>query len=513
MNKNSGDRRVAVECEVALHHPVATLVATRDAQEMWTLAWVNRGAAAFFGLPAGQMTGGDLLTRVGLHAVLEHAHAKAASRYRTTLLLSGTHESSWMDVTCAAMEGGGPARYLVTFTPTLIEAAHHSPTREAQLHAGLQLAVQTSELLTLGDSQNVVRLIAELVARTCGHRTGFFTLRHHDGLQEISGMISDREDIAEVDHERAARDPLTHWWQTTGGARTFRVPAPVPSTGAFARLITQLQARPGDRITVIAARTHTSMPLLLAATPAGEGSWSHAAMGELLEPTCRRVATALETFEYRSRNQVLIEALQRSMLPAHGEVGDLDVWSYYLPHSRVAHVGGDWFDIRAADRDTTQVILGDAVGHDVESIATMNQIRAVLASLSGTRMRPNRLISRADTAVQGLRIANTAALSVTEFSRTRLGQWQIHYALAGHLPGVRITRGGALPLISSASGLLGYPTATRVTHRVTLHPGDAIVLFTDGLIERRGIDLQTAMANLCRFLGTIATLDAASIGE
>ncbi|WP_368858799.1 PP2C family protein-serine/threonine phosphatase, partial [Cellulomonas sp. GbtcB1] len=65
------------------------------------------------------------------------------------------------------------------------------------------------------------------------------------------------------------------------------------------------------------------------------------------------------------------ETLQRGMLPEQAEGEGLDVWSYYAPNVVYAQVGGDWYDAAQITDDVAGVVIGDAVGHDVEAAAAM----------------------------------------------------------------------------------------------------------------------------------------------
>lgn len=518
MDKNDPKKSPISTAQIARAAAVALIVVGREAGGApWQVAFANEEACRQFGIDAHQLGGAIAqLSSCGVDVATHLLGAAKTANYHQTLLLELHDQPTWMRLHAAPLTNPGQVGqwWLLTFVPLRTASAiKDGAARAAKLEASLQLAAHSAELLAVGDSQRVLALIAELIERTTGHRCSFFALRHGQGLRAIDGMIADRHDVRDVPCEQAFPDPVTSWWQTEGGTTTIQAPGKRRDNAPLSIIAERLGVPAGGEMTLIAAATATSAPLLLATYPHAAGCWSGAEVGELVEAACRRVAIAVEAFEDRRRQQVLIEALQRSMLPAHGEVDGLDVWTYYLPHTRIAHVGGDWFDIRARANGSTLVILGDAVGHDVESIATMNQIRTVLASLADTNWRPHRLISRADKAVQGLRIANTAALSVAELSRTRLGSWQLHYALAGHIPGLIVSAHGVRRLLSSASGLLGYPTATRVTHRVSLHEGDALVLFTDGLIERRGEDTETQITRLAQVLAKARTPDAASIGE
>lgn len=516
MDKNAPKKPRFSTAEIARTAGVALIVVGRQVLGApWQVAWANEKACATLQIDANEVetSGIAALQAIGVQVDTHLLAAAKRDRYETTCLLHLGGTPSWMRL--AATRHGeqdlAGEWWLLTLWP--LRSAKDGQLRAAKLEASLALAARTAELLAVADSRRVLALVAELIERTTGHHAAFFALRHGRGLRAIDGMIADRHDVAEAPCERAFFDPVTSWWQAEGGVRTIRVSDERRDNAPSTIIAETLGCAAGSEITLIAACTATSAPLLLATCPAKAGCWSHAEVGELVEVACRRVAHAVEAFEHRSRQQVLIEALQRSMLPAHGDVGELDVWTYYLPYARIAHVGGDWFDIRTAADGTTTVILGDAVGHDVESIAVMNQIRTVLASLSEVKGRPHKLISRADTAVQGLRIANTAALSVAEFSRSRFGTWQLQYALAGHIPGLIVSAGAVRSLLPSASGLLGYPTATRVTHKVALRGGDAVVLFTDGLVERRGMQTETQIARLAKLLAAAKPPDAASIGE
>ncbi|GHS89382.1 hypothetical protein AGMMS50218_15540 [Actinomycetota bacterium] len=200
------------------------------------------------------------------------------------------------------------------------------------------------------------------------------------------------------------------------------------------------------------------------------------------------------------------------MLPEQADVDGLDVWSYYAPNSEHAQVGGDWYDVLQITPDVVGVVIGDVVGHDVEAAAAMGQLRSVVRSYAYEVTDPGPVLERVDQLVAGMRIPRAAGLVLTTLTRTATG-WDLAYSRAGHLPALHVRRGEGTLLDAAGGSLIGFGARSRQTARTTLLPGDVLVFYTDGLIERRSRPLRDGLRELTQVAAAATAIDAAGIGE
>jgi serine phosphatase RsbU (regulator of sigma subunit) len=236
------------------------------------------------------------------------------------------------------------------------------------------------------------------------------------------------------------------------------------------------------------------------------------AAGTVLQLTTRRVGLAVDNARLYEREHRVAETLQRSMLPEQADVDGLDVWTYYAPSSAHAQVGGDWFDVLELDTDVVGVVIGDVVGHDIEAAASMGQLRSVVRTYAFEVRTPGLVLERVDQLVAGMRIPRPAALVLTTLTRTD-DTWRLAYSRAGHLPALLVRDGHVTELDEAGGRLIGISVGPRTTSEVPLVPGDVLVLYTDGLIERRDRALREGLAALREAAEGVTATDAAGIGE
>jgi len=232
----------------------------------------------------------------------------------------------------------------------------------------------------------------------------------------------------------------------------------------------------------------------------------------VLQLAAHRVGLAVDNAHLYAREHRLAEALQRAMLPGQAEVDGLDIWTHYAPNTRHAQIGGDWYDVLQIGPGVVDLVIGDVVGHDVEATAAMGQLRSVVRSSALERTEPGQVLERVDELVAGMHIPRAAGLVLTTLQH-RDQVWRAAYSRAGHLPGLLVRAGVATPLDDAGGPLIGFGGRPRETAHVDLEPGDVLVLYTDGLVERRARPLQEGVALLGAVAAGIMSIDAAGIGE
>lgn len=222
---------------------------------------------------------------------------------------------------------------------------------------------------------------------------------------------------------------------------------------------------------------------------------SAARESERADDVTDRLRTSRQEADRYQRQAEVALVLQRSMLTELPDVPPLQLTARYVPAVQAAEVGGDWYDAVPLPSGAVLLVVGDIAGHDVTAAAAMAQARSMLRALAVDRDDPpGRLLSRFDAVLRHLGIARIARIARLE---ARDGAWQVTVASAGHPPPLLIGVEGARYLDLPNEVLLGTGVdAVRTDHRVGLPPGSTLLLYTDGLIERRDRIIDDGMTAL-----------------
>ena len=217
-----------------------------------------------------------------------------------------------------------------------------------------------------------------------------------------------------------------------------------------------------------------------------------------------RVGLALDNAALLASQSQVAEGLQRSLLTDPPAPDHAQIVVRYVPATESAKVGGDWYDAFLQPSGTTMLVIGDVVGHDIEAAAAMGQLRGLLRGIAAySDAGPAEVLRGLDAAMQVLQVSTLATAAVARFEQTpdelRRGVTRMVWSNAGHLPPVVVHPDGSLAVLADWRGnlLLGVdPETTRTEQVITLDRGATILLFTDGLVERRASTLDDDMARL-----------------
>lgn len=212
-------------------------------------------------------------------------------------------------------------------------------------------------------------------------------------------------------------------------------------------------------------------------------------------------AIALERARLYERERATAVALQQSLLPDRlPEVAGVELAASFRAGSPEADVGGDWYDVFTLPDGRVVLVVGDVMGKGVEAAAGMGRLRSALRALAHANPLPEAVLQGLDrvfTATEGAdQIATLVYLLVNPVAR------RAAVGGAGHLPLV-LRRAGQKPqLVDAGSGStpLGWPEP-RVQRTLELGPGDVLLGLTDGLVERRGFDLDEGLSRVLAALG------------
>ncbi len=186
--------------------------------------------------------------------------------------------------------------------------------------------------------------------------------------------------------------------------------------------------------------------------------------------------------------------LQQAIIPLSSDLTEragLDVAARYRPAASDHLVSGDWYDTVLLPDGQVLLAVGDIAGHGIDAVTGMVALRNGLRALAVTGAGPAALLSWLNQAAYHLTTDMATAICGRYDPKTRVLRW----ARAGHLPPVLVRGGRAAPLAEPPGPLLGaLATAEYAEESTTLLPGDMLLLFTDGLVERRQQTIDQALA-------------------
>jgi serine phosphatase RsbU (regulator of sigma subunit)/PAS domain-containing protein len=220
---------------------------------------------------------------------------------------------------------------------------------------------------------------------------------------------------------------------------------------------------------------------------------------ELVELVADRAAQAIVHARVFDQVRATAETLQRTLLPRElPALPGHDLAVRYLPGQEGAEVGGDFYDAFRLPDGRFAIAVGDVVGRGVAAAADMGQLRASLRAYAYERPDPAAALERLDRLNEGLGGVSFATIALLALD-PRTGNGQL--ALAGHLPPIVRSADGRCRRLDFPPGLpLGAGVAPRLWDGFVLEPGDLVLLYTDGLVERRGVALDDRIDQLCRLV-------------
>ena len=221
---------------------------------------------------------------------------------------------------------------------------------------------------------------------------------------------------------------------------------------------------------------------------------------EALQTLARQATVALVRARLFEQQRDVAGTRQRSLLPSSlPQSPAFSVSRVYVPGQIGTQAGGDWYDAFFLDEERLVVVVGDVVGRGVHAAATMGQLRSAVRALAPVSDGPAELLNRLDRFVEAVPAA-TCATVVTAV--LHLASGVLTYACAGHPPPLVLDPDGAVRTLWGGRSLpLGLGThVVRGQEDVTLAPGSRLLLYTDGLVERRDIGLDERIARLAEEL-------------
>ena len=232
----------------------------------------------------------------------------------------------------------------------------------------------------------------------------------------------------------------------------------------------------------------------------GGAPFGHADL-ELAADLASRAAVLLDNAQRFQREHRTAEVLQCSLLPVLPELEEAEVAARYVPGGVDAEVGGDWYDVIDLGAGRIALVIGDVMGRGVQAAAVMGQLRAAVRGYAQLELPPGQVLTLLDRLVDQLdgNQLVTCLYGIYDPATRRLD-----LANAGHFPpvllgpGEEATYAAVPPAPPLGSGVPEYEE-----HANVLEPGAVVALFTDGLVEVRGADIDDRLEELCALLARL----------
>ena len=268
-----------------------------------------------------------------------------------------------------------------------------------------------------------------------------------------------------------------------------------------------------NAVTVLPLQAHgRTLGLLCLYRLSGSARGSDAAFDELAGAIADRAGLVLDNARLYSQQRRMAEDLQRSLLTAPPNPDHMQLAVRYEPAAESAQVGGDWYDAFLQAGGATMLVIGDVIGHDSVSTAAMGQVRGLLRGIAATTgASPGEVLTRLDVAMELLEVNTSATVVVARFEQTpdeiEHGVTRMRWSNAGHPPPMVINPDGEVVLLATAEAdlLIGIDAkVARTETEVRLERGATVLLYTDGLVERRGQSINEGLDLLRQTLVELA---------
>jgi anti-sigma regulatory factor (Ser/Thr protein kinase) len=251
----------------------------------------------------------------------------------------------------------------------------------------------------------------------------------------------------------------------------------------------------GDRV-VVQLQGHSVLQGVLSLVPRSDATAEPLDL-EVLTAVGQQGGLALDRAHTYEHSASVARELQHSLLaaPPPQDVR-FGVSTTYRPGVEMLEVGGDWHDVFFAGDDVLSFVVGDVVGRGLGAASAMGQLRSAVRAVAGPDEGPSRLLARLDRFVGQV---EAAAMATVAYAELDLRTGDLRYACAGHPPPLLLPVDGEPRLLwDGRSTPLGafLRTPERTEAHLRLDPGDRLVLYTDGLIERRDRSLDAGLTLL-----------------
>jgi serine phosphatase RsbU (regulator of sigma subunit)/anti-sigma regulatory factor (Ser/Thr protein kinase) len=217
-----------------------------------------------------------------------------------------------------------------------------------------------------------------------------------------------------------------------------------------------------------------------------------------------RAAIFMDNAQRYSRERTTALTLQRSMLPTQTGLtapSSVEVQHRYLPGSKLIEVGGDWYESIALPGGRVALVVGDVAGHGVRAAVTMGRLRTAIHTLAMLELPPAETLQQLNELMHelGVREPHFATCVYAIFDAVA-GTCEV--ASAGHLPPLLVRPDGTNELLDVLPAPpLGVGSGLIQSRTLHIEDGSLLVLYTDGLVEKRGRDIDEGIGRLREIFG------------
>ncbi len=215
-----------------------------------------------------------------------------------------------------------------------------------------------------------------------------------------------------------------------------------------------------------------------------------------------RAAMFMDNAQRYSRERATALTLQRSMLPTGlSAPSSVEVKHRYLPGSQLIEIGGDWYESIALPGGRVALVVGDVAGHGVRAAVTMGRLRTAIHTLAMLELPPAETLQQLNELMQELG-AREPHFATCVYAIYDAVSGKCELASAGHLPPLLVRPDGSTELLDiSPAPPLGVGSGPIQSRVVDIDDGSLLVLYTDGLVERRTEDIDVGLAKLRGIFG------------
>ncbi|MFF7970033.1 SpoIIE family protein phosphatase [Streptomyces sp. NPDC007905] len=465
------------------------------------ITFANAAAADLLGRPAGELLG--TLPWVSVpwlnDPMYEDRYRAALISQHVTSFVALRPPGEWLSFRLYPSTTGlsvriGRARAVADMARTAPQS-ERGPSRLVSISQVLSLAGALTEAVGV---QDVVQLVWDEVAPAVGSQA-MVILGSQAGRLHVLGHrgYADPHVVERFDGlPLSERNPGTQ-------ALNSGVPAFFDSPEQLERLYANRHETPGG----FAAWAY--LPLIASGRPVGTCVLAYADPHvfpaderAVLSSLGGLIAQALERAQLYDAKHRLAQGLQESLLP-HSLVRlpGIEAAARYLPATQGMEIGGDFYDLVPA-RPLAAAVIGDVQGHNVTAAALMGQIRTAVRAYTTVGQTPQEVMRSTNQLLVDL---GAELFASCLYLRLDPARGKAVMARAGHPPPLLRRPDGRVRVLDLAGGpLLGIDaSATYPTTEVSLAPGSVLVLYTDGLVESPGVDIEDSLVDLGALLAEI----------
>ncbi|MEU8590106.1 SpoIIE family protein phosphatase [Streptomyces sp. NPDC048664] len=458
------------------------------------IEYANPAALSLLGVPAGSLVGAPLWAAVPWlnDPMYEDRYRAALISQQTTSFVALRPPGDWLSFRLYPSGDGLSLR--ITRARAVSEMSRagarpgEGPPRLVTISQVLNLA---SALTEAAGVQDVVRLVADEISPAVGS-SALAILGAHGGRLHVLGHQG-YEDASVI--ERWHGVPLTEPLPGTH-VLTTGVPAFFDSWQQLEHLYPRRRDFPDGMA------SWAFLPLIASGRPVGTCVLAYAERHvfpaderAVLTSLGGLIAQALERALLYDAKHQLAHGLQEALLPhSLPRLPGLQAAARYLPATLGMEIGGDFYDLVASGAGAVAVI-GDVQGHNVTAAGLMGQIRTAVRAYTTVGQSPAEVMRGTNRLLIEL---GAELFASCVYLRLDPGRGRVVMARAGHPPPLLRGPDGHVKVLDLAGGpLLGIQgPVTYPTSEFTLTPGSVLALYTDGLIESPGVDIEDALAEL-----------------